>query len=224
MKTIILFGGTGGIGKSLYECIKNSGKSIIDNCDFAITPFGSKDVDLSNEYEVKSFFKFNNVDIIINMSGFNNDCFIHGYDNADLIEKQIKVNIMGNINILRYSLPHMRKNGYGRIILPSSILSEKTVKGTSIYSACKSFIESLVRVAAVENAKYGITINALKMGYMDAGLTYKIKEEYRNQILKSIPANRFGSISDIYNAIHFIINCDYINGQSLSLDGGLNGL
>lgn len=221
MKSIIIFGGTGGIGSGLYHYIKERNYFLDEQ--ISVIPLGSKDVDLSKEKEVKSFFECNKPDVIINMSGINYDGFLHKV-NLDEVRRLININIMANINILNCVLPYMRKNKYGRIILPSSILAEKTVCGTSIYSASKAFIESLVRVAAAENAKYNITINALRMGYIDAGLTHKISQENIDPILNCIPANRFGTIVEIYDAIDFLINCEYVNGTSLSINGGMNGL
>jgi 3-oxoacyl-[acyl-carrier protein] reductase len=215
MEKLIIFGGTGGIGLQLSEVFAETHN---------VYSLGSKDVNIIDLKAVTDFFDIHSdARVVLNLSGCNYNSFLHKYSCDENIEKQLNVNIVGNINLLRACLPHMRNNKYGRIILSSSILAKRTVGGTSIYSSCKSFIESLVRVVAVENAKQNITINALRMGYMDAGLTYTIPEEYREKIIKEIPCGEFGSIRDLGQLIYCLIETPYINGASLEISGGLNG-
>ena len=132
---IILFGGTGGLGEKIAQYFSS---------DYNVGKIGSKDVDVCSSSEVGEFLELSNPDIIINMSGYNYNSFLHKYEANGYnheIEEMIDVNIWGNINILNHALPLMRKNGYGRIILASSVLSTKTMVGTSIYSATKSFLD-----------------------------------------------------------------------------------
>lgn len=213
-KTIALFGGTGGIGLELKKKLDKK---------YNVLSLGSKDVNIVSKIEVEKFFEDNDCDIIINLSCYNYDSFLHKYtqEKQEELEKQLDVNVKGTVNIVSSCLKNMRHKKYGRIILASSILSEKVVPGTSIYSASKSFIESIARTCAIENINHNITCNSIQMGYFDGGLTYKIPENIREKIIQEIPSKRLGTIDELYNTIEFVINTPYINGTNIKINGGL---
>jgi len=211
-KTIALFGGSGGLGNQLFNIIKD---------DFNVISLNSNDVDVVDIMSVKEFFDINEIDIVINLSGYNYNNMLHSYENEIEIDNQININIKGNINILNGCLPHMREKKYGRIILMSSILSVKPVAGTSIYSGCKSFIDNLAKTCSLENLNCGITCNSIQLGYFDGGLTYTIPEKIRNDIKENIPLKRWGNIEELKNVIYFLIDTEYISGSNLLVNGGL---
>jgi len=161
-------------------------------------------------------------DVIINMSVQNEDGFIHKQYNA-VADYLIDINITGTLNILRYAISYFRaRNKKGKIILCSSYLADRPVVGTGIYSGCKAFTDSLVKTVALENVKYNITCNSIRMGYFDGGLTYKIPEKFFNTLKESIPMKRFGTIDELYSAMNFLIENDYVTGTNLVIDGGMS--
>ncbi len=211
---MLILGGTGGLGKELTKSFAE---------DYEVTSLGSKDLDITDFRKLEPYFHVNVYDIIINLSGYNHDSFLHKYD-EDLIHearRQLNVNTLGNVNLLAACLPKMRENKYGRIILASSVLSSKPVIGTSVYSASKSFIDSLVKTCALENASKGITCNAVQMGYFDAGMAHRLPKKFQSAIKGRIPMSRFGSIEELYNTIVYLINTEYVTGTSLKINGGL---
>lgn len=214
MKKIVIFGGTGGLGSAVVKLLKN----------YDVTALGSNDVDISNYHEVQNHFKENSYDIVINLSGINRDMFIHKINEShlDSINQQLDVNIKGNINIISNCLTSMRENNYGRIITISSVLAEKPVVSTGIYSGCKGFIDSFVKTVAIENATKNISCNSIQLGYFDAGLTYKIPESFRDTIQNSIPMKRWGSIEELVNLIEFLIQTPYVTGTNIKINGGID--
>jgi NAD(P)-dependent dehydrogenase (short-subunit alcohol dehydrogenase family) len=215
MKTVALFGGTGGLGSQLVPFLER------DN--YKVIALGSKDVDVTDLESVTKFFNSNNIDIVINLSGYNYDCFLHKYteSNYSEVNKQLDINVKGTVNIVSACLPKMRENGYGRIILSSSILADHPVISTGIYAGCKGFIDSLTKTVSIENANKNININSLQLGYFDGGLTYKIPENFREEIKKTIPAKRWGTIEELYNTINYMINTGYFTGQNVNVSGGI---
>jgi NAD(P)-dependent dehydrogenase (short-subunit alcohol dehydrogenase family) len=214
---IALFGATGGLGSKLFEKLK-----LKDN--YEIISVGSKDVDITDYNQVKLFFENNDIDIVINLAGINYDKFLHKITENDLdsIKKSIDVNIIGAINIISCCLQKMRLKNYGRIILTSSVLAEKPVVATSIYSGCKGFIDSFTKTIALENANKNISCNTIQLGYFDGGLTYKINESIRDNIKNTIPMNRWGSIDELNNLIELLINTPYITGTNIKINGGID--
>jgi 3-oxoacyl-[acyl-carrier protein] reductase len=214
MKKILIIGGSGGLGSQVVDLM---------NSKYDIISVGTKDFDIRNINECESFFKENTFDVIVNFAGINYDSFIHKIDsnNINKFNDLIDVNIKGSINIVSSCLKGMRSNKYGRIILISSVLSEKNVIGTSIYSASKSFLDKFVKGISQENIKYGITSNTIQLGYFDGGMTYKISENIRDSIKDKIGLNRFGYITELCNTIDYLIENEYVTGINLKIDGGL---
>ena len=214
MKTVALFGGTGGLGSQLAPLLQEV---------YNVITIGSKYVDVTNYDNVKTFFSDNEIDIVINLSGYNYDSFLHKYteDSYSEIQKQIDINIKGTINVTSCALPQMRERQYGRVILLSSVLADHPVISTSIYSGCKGFVDSFTKTVALENIGKNVTCNSLQLGYFDGGLTYKIPESFREVVKNNIPAKRWGSIRELYNTIDYLIKTPYLTGQNINISGGI---
>lgn len=215
MKTIAVFGGTGGLGKQLVPLLEQK---------YNVIPLGSKDLDITFFRDVKFFIECNpNIDIILNLSGVKHDNFLSKISNEDMkkINKMVDVNIKGNINILASCLPQMIENGYGRIIGISSVFSELNVPKNSIYCASKAFMDRLYSNANKENVKFGITCNTIQLGYWDGGMAYRVEDKYIEMAKDKIGLKRFGTAEELYNTINFIVDNEYVCGTNLRIDGGL---
>ena len=211
MKKILILGGTGGLGSQLVKILSNK---------YDITSIGSKDLDIRSKKDCEEYFENNKFEILLNLSGVNYDSFIHKL-NDNQIESMIDVNIKGSINVVSACLKQMRQDKYGRIILISSILAQKNVMGTSIYSSCKSFLDKFVKNISVENIGLGITANSLQLGYFDGGMTYRIPDDNLSSIRETIGLKRFGKIEELSDTINFIIENEYITGTNIKIDGGI---
>jgi NAD(P)-dependent dehydrogenase (short-subunit alcohol dehydrogenase family) len=211
---LVIFGGSGGLGSQMTEMFKDK---------YEVRSLSSKDVDITNLTEVVNFFKNNPTDIVLNLSGYNYDALLHRItpENENEIDKVIDINAKGNINILAGCLPYMRQNNFGRVIIISSVLSGKSVVGTSTYSSTKSFIDTLVRVASAENISKGVTCNSIRLGYFDAGMCHRIPEKASAYIKNTIGLKRWGSMQELYNTINYMIDTEYFTGQNLEISGGL---
>jgi NAD(P)-dependent dehydrogenase (short-subunit alcohol dehydrogenase family) len=214
MKTVALFGATGGLGKQLLPLLQTK---------YNVVGISSSDIDVTSFTQVNEFFETNNIDIVINLSGYNFDTFTHKINDETLnqINKQIDVNIKGTINVVSNCLSKMREQQFGRIILVSSVLADHPVISTSIYAGCKGFVDSFTKTVALENANKNINCNSLQLGYFDGGLTYKIPENFRDTIKNNIPAKRWGTIAELYNTIDYLIETGYITGQNINISGGI---
>lgn len=215
MNTVAVFGGTGGLGSLLCPLLEESYEKVIS--------LGSNDIDVTSYGEVKEFFDKNEVESVINLSGYNCDKFIHKLTADDMgeVRKQLNINIQGTINITNCALSQMRERNYGRLILVSSVLADHPVLSTGVYAGCKGFVDSFVKTVALENAGKNISCNSLQLGYFDGGLTFRIPEQFRDKIQKSIPAQRWGSIQELYNTVVYLIETPYITGQNINISGGI---
>lgn len=214
MKTIALFGAGGGLGSQLLPLLEQK---------YNVIGVRSTNVDVTDFTQVKTFFTNNNIDIVVNLSGYNFDMFTHKINDTviDQVDKQLNINIKGTVNIVSNCLEHMRDQQYGRIILVSSVLADHPVISTGIYAGCKGFVDSFTKTVALENAGKNINCNSLQLGYFDGGLTYKIPESFRDTIKNNIPAKRWGMINELYNTIDYLIETGYITGQNINISGGI---
>lgn len=211
MKTVLILGGSGGIGKVLTKIMKDK---------YNVTSLSSKNLDVRNRKECDIYFKTNHFDIVVNLAAYNANGFTHSIDYIDTAN-QVDTNVWGTLNVVQLCLKHFMRERGGNIILASSILADKAQVGTSIYSATKGFIESYVRTVAAENFNKNVYINAIQLGYFEKGLTETISEDIQQEIMKNIPARRWGRIEEVYNTIEYILNTSYVSGQTLRINGGL---
>ena len=174
-KTIVITGAANGIGRAWAEMFKADGAEVIA-CDKDQNKLQELDklgvttvlADVSKPKEVESF-----IDLAINETGkidalFNNAGMGFGYKLEDSpdggFEHHVAVHLFGSVYGMRYAIPYMREQGYGRIINTISRNAETDVPTTSAYAAAKAGIWATSRVAAKEVAETDILINMLIPG------------------------------------------------------------
>ena len=225
---IIITGASRGIGKYLFEEFWKSGETVYGTYYTTRPNVVNKTyftkVDISNHSDVQNWVETINNKmkevILINCAGINYNSFAH---KADINQwgNVINTNLIGTFNVIREVLPIMRESSYGRIINLSSIVAQTFVPGASAYAASKAGLWGLARSIAMENAKKGITINNLNLGYYNLGMISEVPKDYQDILKNKIPSGNFGEPKNILNAIKFLIENDYINGTSIDINGGL---
>ncbi len=133
------------------------------------------------------------------------------------------VNLKGAFLVVRSCLPHMKRKGYGRIVLTSSITGPLTgFSGWSHYAATKAGMLGFMRSAALELAKHKITINAVLPGnIMTEGLD-DLGPDYLQRMEEAIPLGKLGEPEDVAYAMLYLVSDEakYVTGQTLVVDGG----
>lgn len=138
-------------------------------------------------------------------------------------ERVMNVNVKGTFLSVQAAIPVMKKQGYGRIVLTSSITGPITgYPGWAHYGASKAAQLGFMRTAAIELAPYGITVNAVQPGNIATEGLDGLGEEYLAQMARCIPMKRLGTPEDIGTAVLFFASKEahYVTGQSLVVDGG----
>ncbi len=133
------------------------------------------------------------------------------------------INLKGVFFCIKHAIVPMRQQKWGRIVVTSSVTGPVTgYPGLAHYSAAKGGTLGLVRTAALEVARDGITVNAVMPGNVMTPGWKGQPQEYIDNAVKSIPLKRLGLPADIANAAHFFADerSDYITGQTLIIDGG----
>lgn len=210
-KTILILGGSSGIGKQITPILEE---------DYEVHSLSSRDCNVLHEEHLNERIADIQPHYVLSLVSYNVDGYLHA--NPRSLDP-IMVNCLGAVNTLQDCISHFRERNYpGKIIMMSSYLSQRPLKGTGVYSASKAFVDSLVKTAALENAKYHITVNSIVAGYFAAGLTFKIRPAMLEDIKSKIPVARLGEVSELASAVKFILNNDYVTGTNLVIDGGMS--
>ena len=142
---------------------------------------------------------------------------------AEQWDDVLGTNVKGCFLSIKASVPHLKQSDDGRVIITSSITGPITgFPGWSHYGASKSAQLGFMRTAAIELAKYGITINAVMPGNIKTEGLEKLGEDYLATMAASIPLKKLGMVEDIGNTALFFASKEaaYITGQTIVVDGG----
>jgi len=117
----------------------------------------------------------------------------------------------------------MMKNRSGRIINVSSVVGISGNAGQTNYSASKAGIIGFTKSLAKEVGSRNILVNAVAPGFIETQMTDVLKEEVKEEISKTIPLKRMGTVEDVANVVKFLASKDssYITGQVINIDGGM---
>jgi 3-oxoacyl-[acyl-carrier protein] reductase len=135
----------------------------------------------------------------------------------------MNTNLKGTLFSVQTCLPELKKSGAGRVVITSSITGPITgFPGWSHYGASKAGQLGFIRTAAIELAKYGITVNAVMPGNILTEGLEDMGDDYLTQMASSIPLKRLGSVEDIANAMLYFASeeAGYVTGQTIVVDGG----
>jgi len=225
---VLISGASRGIGLFLMKELIQRGFKVFGTYnktkpEVAFADLISK-VDVSDINQVKSWVTSivepRDKIVVINCAGTNYNAFAHKAE-VDKWTQVINVNLIGSFNLIHSTLPYMRELGFGRIINFSSIVAQKGIPGTSAYAASKAALWGMSKSIAAENAKKGITINSLNLGYFDIGMITEVPDHILEGIKKTIPSQKLGNPEEILNTVMYLIENEYLNGTSLDINGGL---
>ncbi len=123
----------------------------------------------------------------------------------------------------RESLKVMGKKKFGSVVNISSIVGEMGNPGQTNYSASKGGLNAMTKSFAKEAASRGIRYNAITPGFIQTDMTHELKEEVKAEYEKNIPLKRFGTASEVAQAVAFLLSdhSSYITGEVLKVNGGL---
>lgn len=155
---------------------------------------------------------------LIHLAAVKIDALALNYSASDW-DNVMSVNLRGNFLLTQALLPIMISERWGRIIHITSRGTGDT--GTIGYSASKAGLIGMSRVLAKEYARHGITSNVLNLGYFETGLYVKLSEGKKKELINQIPSKKLGDVSNIVNAVDFLIKSNYVNGSVINIDGGI---
>jgi len=163
------------------------------------------------------------VDILINNAGTLDHAAQFENQSAELWERDLQVNLTGAFNCAQAVWPHMKENGWGRIVNMASVAGTLGGFGQASYSTTKAGLLGLTRTLAMEGGRHGITCNAIVPGVIGTEAFSFANPEMNQRIVNRTVLKRPGEPQDIANAIAFLCSdlAGYITGVELNVSGGV---
>jgi 3-oxoacyl-[acyl-carrier protein] reductase len=134
----------------------------------------------------------------------------------------IDVNLTGATLMVRDVVAKMVEGGQKGVIVNISSIARHGNRGQSNYSAAKAALATNTKTWAHEFAPFGIRVGAVAPGMVDTPMTQGMNQKARDALVAAIPVGRVGVPEDIWLAVRFVIECDYFNGRTIDVDGGLS--
>ena len=224
-RTVVVTGGTKGIGKAIAERFTAAGDRV--------EAVGRDDLDVTDEEQVTTFFeRLDRVDVLVNNAGIGSGAPLTR-TTLDDWRAHLDVNATGAFLCTRAVIGGMIERGDGRIVTVASVAGLTGARYTSAYTASKHAAVGLMRATAAEVGGTGVTVNAVCPAYVDTDLTRRTTativeqtgrtaEEAVAALEAMTPLGRLLEPDEVAAAVVFLASPDAaaINGQALVLDGG----
>lgn len=240
-KTLLITGGTGGIGEAICkkaaELSYNIALSYCENESKAISLKNDLEenfhvkveiikADLRNKQEIKALAKkaideFGKIDVLINNAGVSYFSLFQLCDD-EKVKDLFDINLMGVMDLTKEILPSMIKEHKGRIINISSMWGVSGASCEVHYSASKSALVGLTKALSKEVGPSGITVNCIAPGFIDTKMNSNLSRESVNEIIEATPMGRKGKGEDVAALAMFLSGdeAEFITGQTICVDGG----
>jgi 3-oxoacyl-[acyl-carrier protein] reductase len=164
------------------------------------------------------------IDILVNNAGVSLGAPIESEQYSDVWTTTLDVNLRAYTRLIRACLPHLVRNGEGRIVNIASTEGVGATAGISPYTASKHGVIGLTRGLAVELGARGVTVNCVCPGPIHTGMTSLIPDEAKTKFARRrVPLRRYGDPEEVAHATLSLAlpASSYINGAVLIVDGGM---
>ncbi len=231
----VVTGGANGIGFSVAERLSKSGASVkIWDLDIEAAQTAAETINAEAvECDITDWISVQNatetsinvsekIDILVNSAGIAgpNDTVVD-YDNKAW-DRIISVNLTGTYYINKAVVPHMKANGYGRIVNIASVAGKDGNPNASAYSASKAGVIALTKSLGKELADSNIAVNCVTPAAARTAIFDQMSQEHIDYMLSKIPRGRFVEVKEISSMIAWMVSAEnsFTTGAVFDLSGG----
>lgn len=236
-KVVFITGSTQGIGAAMAVAFARQGAKLIVNGRKQELPKDLKDAldkenadyrylsadlaqDNLEEIGKTAWNLFGKIDVLINNAGQAKDKMFIGMHDADF-EEVLNLDLKVPFFLSKAIMKRMNKERSGVIINLSSVVGLHGNVGQANYAAAKAGLIGFTKSIAREGALRNIRVNAIAPGMIDTEMTQKLSERVKKNILEQIPLKRLGSTNEVAQGAFFLVQNDYVTGQTIVIDGGM---
>ena len=237
-KVALVTGASRGIGRAIALALATAGGHVLvnyrsrrDEAQETLTlieanggtgelcPFDVADIAACEVAVAKILHTHQRIDILINNAGIRHDALLV-FMKPEQWAQVIATNLNSFFNVTQPVAKQMALNRWGRIVSIASTAGQTGVEGQANYAAAKAGVIGASKALAREVAKRGVTVNVLAPGFIESDMT---KDLPREQLLKQIPAGRFGKPEEVAATAVFLCSdsAAYINGAVININGGV---
>lgn len=228
-KRVLVTGGTRGFGRGFAEEFLARGGDVtitgtrpdsagVDGCGFRAVDFS----DDAQTADFAAWVRDQRFDVVVNNAGVNVPQNFEELDPAVFLRTQ-RINVHAPMHICRAAIPHMKSNGWGRIVNVSSICSLRGGAGLVSYSTSKFGIDGMTVCLAAHVAQYGILANCVAPGVFDTDMTAELTDaDSLRRYCEKNPMHRIGKVPELAKFVVWLASEEntYINAQNIAVDGG----
>jgi NAD(P)-dependent dehydrogenase (short-subunit alcohol dehydrogenase family) len=240
-KTAVITGASKGLGKAMALALAQRGARIaLVSRNLDLLSAVAKEIrasggqaepfkaDVTDEAQVAALAKaivakFGKPQILINNAGINIRKSVTDFTLAEW-QQVIDTNLTSVFLMCRAFVPHMRGQGYGRILNMTSIMSHVAIAGRTAYAASKSALLGFIKALALELASEKITVNGISPGPFATELNKPILDnpELNTQFISKIPIGRWGQVEEVGEMAAYLCadEAGFITGTDILIDGG----
>ncbi len=229
MKTVVVTGGSRGIGAAIVEAFARRGDRVFflyeKNHDAArkvAAQTGATAIccDVADGEAVKTaFFQIGAVDVLVNNAGIYIGGLINLMSSQDW-DRLFDVNVKGIYHCINAAMPSFLETHSGCIINISSMWGQVGASCESAYSATKGAVIALTKALAKELGPSGIRVNAIAPGVILTDMCAGYSAEVLDGLKEETPVGRNGTGADIAQAALYLAEADFVTGQILGVNGG----
>ncbi|MDT7539563.1 MAG: 3-oxoacyl-[acyl-carrier protein] reductase [Actinomycetota bacterium] len=245
MKTCLVTGAGRGIGRAVAERLSADGHRVglvarsKDELDEVAASLPGESLvvaaDLTVPGEVDRVFgevarAWGDVEVLVANAGAGHAALVTDTTDEDWA-RVLELNLTVPFRCIRRALPSMVDAGWGRVVVIASVVAKRGEAQVSAYAASKHGVLGLVRSAAAEVARTGVTVNAVCPGYVDTPMTdatvaaisarsARSEDESRAALAKRQPIGRLVTPAEVADVVALCVGNGAINGQGINVDGG----
>ena len=239
---IIVTGAAQGMGAHFATRLAEAGAKVaagdVNEAGLAELPKGisRRKLDVSSESDCQAFVAWANAELgglngLINNAGILRDGLLVKKDRetgavirlgTDQWNAVIGVNLTGATLMAREVVAKMVETDQKGVVVNMSSIARHGNRGQSNYTAAKAALAANTVTWSREWASFGIRCGAIAPGMIETPMTQGMNQKARDALVQSIPVRRIGLPEDIWVAVKFVLECDYFNGRTIDVDGGLS--
>ena len=229
MKTVVITGGSRGIGAAAVELFAKQGHRVYflyeknhEAAKNVAKSTGATPIccDVADSAAVKKAFEaIEDVDILICNAGICYSGLMSSLpeENWDRI---FDVNVKGIYNCVNAAMPAFLRKHAGSIITVSSMWGQSGASCEAAYSATKGAVIALTQALAKELGPSGIRVNCVAPGVILTDMCATVEPEILEEMASDTPVGRNGTPMDVAKAMEYLANAEFVTGQVLSVNGG----
>lgn len=236
MKTVLVTGGTRGLGLAIARRLTKEGYRVIgvgrspsdgfaelasESSLVAFEPFDLAETNKIHDWVRDLTRRHGRFYGLVNNAAVGIDGVLATMHERD-IERALALNLQSPIVLTKYLSRSMLIAGEGRIVNISSIIALTGFNGLSVYAASKAGLIGFSRSLSRELGKAGVTVNCVAPGYMETEMTQGIASERLATIKRRSPSGRLATTDDVAGAVAYLMGDDgkMVTGSTITVDGG----